>query len=335
MPLDVDIVLRQIVGRRPALPPHVGQRRAQHAAIHGAGAGAHAIQVAKHAHAQPAAMALHGAHGLVVLAICEAQVVAQRSFLRVADAHAGEEHAVRGGSAGRVATAARGQAGVAEQQAVATGNDSQLRQRKRRRRRHAGLQDLAREKDRVGKEVDGAVGIGQPGTLQHRLAHFVDDAVAARQRVADDIEHAGAGPVEKVTAKTIAAAAVQRIGRLQHGEVSGRHAQIGLHDAILAAVRIAVAHARMEVPQVLALRRIVAAMCGSGCRMREGQVEQQIRRDPGAVQARVGPRQRHGRCGGKGAAASEVNDAGQQKPDAAGMPAGRQQSRPQSGSQSG
>ena len=207
---------------------------------------------------------------------------------------------MRGGSAGRVATAARRQAGVAEQQAITAGNDSQLRQRKRCRRRHAGLQDLAREKDRVGKEVDGAVGIGQPGTLQHRLAHFVDDAVAARQRIADDIEHAGAGPVQKVATETIAAAAVQRIGAFQHGEISGRHAQIGLHDAILAAVRIAVAHACMKVTGVLALRCIVAAMCGSGCRMREGQVEQQIRRHPGAVQARVGPRQRHRRLGRDG-----------------------------------
>ncbi|MNK74956.1 hypothetical protein D3C87_944820 [compost metagenome] len=260
-------------------------------------------------------MPLHGAHRLVVLAIRKAQVVAQRPFFRVANAHAREEHAVRGCSAGRIATAARGQAGVAEQQAITAGNDGQLRQRKRRRGRHACLQYLAREKDGVGKEIDRAVRIGQIGALQHRLAHFVDDAVAARQRIAHDVEHAGAGPVEKVAAETVSAASVQRIGRFQHGKVSGRYAQVRQHDAILAAIRIAVAHARMEVPCVFALRRIVAAMRGSGGSVREGQVEQQIRRHPGAVQTRVGPRQHHGRSGRDGGAASQANEADQQRPD--------------------
>ena len=88
IPLHIGIVLRQEIGGRPTLPSHMGQRRAQHAAIDRAGAGRRRVQEAKDAHAHPAAMALDRAHGLVVLAIRHAQVVALRPFGGVAHAHA-------------------------------------------------------------------------------------------------------------------------------------------------------------------------------------------------------------------------------------------------------
>ena len=61
-----------------------------------------------------------------------------------------------------------------------------------------------------------------------------------------------------------------------------------------------------------------AAMCGSGRRMREGQVEQQIRRHASTVQSRVGPRQCHRGDGGRKGATT--NQASQHQPDAACAP---------------
>ena len=213
---------------------------------------------------------------------------------------------MRASHARRLATAAGCYAAVTKQQPVAARDDGQLRQRKWRGCRHALAQNLARKKNGMGEEMGTGAAIGQVGALQHRLAHLVDGALAARQAIADDVEQAGTGPVEKVAAETIAATAVQCIGRLQHGKVSGRYAQVRQADAIRAAIRIAVAHARMKVTGILALRRIVAAMGRRRCRMRERQVEQQVGRHARTVQTHVGPLQRDRGRGGSGDAAAQA-----------------------------
>ena len=317
-PFGIGILLRQEGGCQPALPAHVRQRGAQHAAIHGSVAGRRGVQVAKHAHAHPAAMALDGAHGLVILAIRQAQIVAQRALPGIAHPHARQEHAMRAGGSGSVATAAQGQAGVAKQQAITTGNDGQLRQAERRRGRHALAQHLARKMDGMREEIRAGGTVRQVCALQHRLAHLIDDTLAPRQGIADDIEHAGAGPVQKVAAETVAAAAMQRIGPLQDGEVSGRYPQVRHSDAILAAVGVAVAHAGMKVAGILALRRIIAAMGRSGGRMRERQVEQQARWHSRPRQAHVGTRQIHRGRGGEDDAAAQASQ--QRQPGAASAP---------------
>src|SRR5450830_519978 len=98
----------------------------------------------------------------------------------------------------------------------------------------------------MGVKVDAGP-VGEIGPLQYRLAHFIDDPVAARKGIAHNVEHAGAGPVQKVTAETVTATAMPGIGRLERGKVSGRYAQVRHAGATLAAIGVGITGARIKI----------------------------------------------------------------------------------------
>ena len=278
MPFGIGIILRQEIGRGPALRASIRQWRLQHAAIRRLPA-----HMAENADPHTAAMALQSAHRLVIFAVGHAQVGARQAFFPIAHLHPRQENAERAGLARRIAMAVKWLGAIAEQQPVAAGDNRQLLDRKRRGLAHACAQDLAWKPVWVGIKIDTRLAIGQIGPLQHSLAYFIDHAVAARQGIAHDIEQAAAGPVQKIAAETVAAATMPRIGHLADGKVGVGHVPVRHSKAIAVAVRIAVAHACIEVAGIGGRGIVIAGISGASRGVGKRQIEQQVGRYPCAI----------------------------------------------------